>query len=247
MDRLIKRVCAVAAAAVLSGSAIPALAQSSDSGVNPILISGDQSAERIAEVCGLAAEEIRGQVVLSPPSAPPPAGEFSVQVTASGDRINFRDTSSLDQFNGTAGVEAVGVRRNGTYVYCYEDRVTDRNLDAPGSGNPNQVTVVWGPGPCPIEDVAPLCSIYNTPERTVDFIQGHLLGTQEVNLCGCPPVQAAFCDPTVPSGTEGSCIPAGETEFRDSEFTGSATIGTGTCETITTTVGGRLRKMTVCN
>jgi hypothetical protein len=244
MDRFIKRVCAMTAAAVLSGSAIPAFAQSSDSGVTPILISGDQSPERIAAVCGITAANIRGTVVVGTSADP----GFSVQVTPNGtERINFTDTSSPDQFNGTRGVEAVGVRRNGTNVFCYQDRITDTSLDAPGTGTPNQVTVVWGPGPCPIEDVTPLCAIYNTPTRTVDFVQGHLLGTQQVNICGCPPVQAQFCDPSVPSGASGSCIPAGETEFRESEFTGSATIGTGTCETITTTIGGRIRKLTVCD
>jgi hypothetical protein len=246
MTALIKRLFAAATIAGLAGWAIPALGQTSDSGVNPTLISGDQSPERIASVCGLSPADVRGQLVLSPPTSSPPPGDFDVDVTVSGDRLAFTNSSTPDQFNG--GIGAVGVRRNGTYVYCYPAEArADANLDAPGSGTPNQVTFIFGPGPCPFSDVTTLCGVYNTPERTVDFIQGHLTGTQEVNICGCPPAEANFCDAALPPGTEGSCVPPGQTsEFQGSEFTGSATVGTGTCEQLTTTVGGRLRTITVC-
>lgn len=245
----IKSVGAAVMIAGLIGSALPASAQTSTSGVNPTLISGDQSPERIAEVCGIDLADIRGEVVLSPPSSTPPPGAFTVGVTVTGDKLAFTDASAPDQFGGTKGVEAVGVRRNGTYVYCYDDTVADSNLDAPGSGTPNQVTFVWGPGPCPFTDaeLAPICAAYEgvDPAATEVFVQGHLLGaSQPVNICGCPPAEALFCD----EGTVGSCIPEGESEaFTGSEFTGSSTTGTGTCEQLTTTVGGRLRTITVCN
>jgi hypothetical protein len=255
MRSLIKHVFTAATIAGILGSAIPAFAQTSDAGVNPVLLTGDQNPLAIAAACGIISspptqeefdERVRAALQLSPPTQPPPPGEFDVQITVTGNLVAFTDESAPDQFNGTLGIEAVAVRRNGTLVYCYEDQVTDAGLDPPGTGV-NQVTVIWGPGPCPLADVTQLCAIYNTPERTVDFIQGHLAGTQDVNVCGCPPFQATFCDADVPAGQPGSCIPVGETEFRESEFTGSATIGTGTCETITTTVGGRIRKLTVCN
>jgi len=250
MDFLIKRMCAIAAVAVFSGSAIPApaFAQSSTSGVLPIVITGDQSPEKIADTCGIAAADIRGQVVLNSPGMGT-SGEFSVTVTPSGtDRIAFTDTSSPDQFNGTVGVEAVGVRRNGTNVFCFADQISDGSMDAPGSGAPNQITIIWGPGPCPFTDaeLAPICTAYQglDPEAEV-FVQGHVLGAnQPVNMCGCGEVEALFCD----EGTVGSCIPAGESsEFTGSEFTGSSTVGTGTCEQVTTTIGGRVRTVTVCN
>jgi len=257
MRSLIKHWFTAATIVGILGLAMPALAQTSAAGVNPKLLSGDQTAAAIAAACGIT--DVRFSLELSPPTQPPPAGEFDVDVTVTGNTLAFTDVSDPpdqfdltagDQFNGTRGIEAVGVRRNGTHVYCYEDQVTDSGLDPPGTGV-NQVTFVWGPGPCPFDDVTAICEAYNGPgdiNRTVDFIQGHVAGaTQPVNICGCPPAEATFCDATLPPGTAGSCIPEGQTtDFQGSEFTGSATVGTGTCEQVTTTVGGRLRTITVC-
>lgn len=245
-----KCVCAATMIAVIFGSALPASAQTSTAGVNPTFLPGDPSAEAIAGACGIGPDDIRFSLSLSPVASPPPS-QFSATFTVSGDTLAFTDTSSPpDQFNGTKGIEVVAVRRNGTHVYCYADQVSDSQLDPPGNGAPNQVTVVWGPGPCPFTDaeLAPICSAYESlldPESTESvFLQGHVVGaSQPVNICGCPPAEALFCD----EETVGSCVPAGEGPFAGSEFTGSATAGTNTCEQVTTTVGGRLRTMTVCN
>ena len=249
MTPSMKYMCLAAMIVGLFGSALPASAQTSTAGVNPTFVPGDPSAQVIAGLCGIGPDDIRFSVTLSPVASPPPS-QFSANFTVTGDTLAFTDTSSPpDQFNGTKGIEAVAVRRNGTNVYCYADQVSDSKLDPPGNGAPNQVTVIWGPGPCPFieAELAPICAAYQSldPEADSIFVQGHVLGTsQPVNICGCPPAEALFCN----EGTEGSCIPAGESgAFQGSEFTGSSTVGTGTCEQLTTTVGGRLRTITVCN
>lgn len=257
MTSLIKRLSTVAMIVGICGTATPAFAQTavSDAGVVPILLQGDQTPAAIAAACHIPVLPNR-QLQLSP-SSPGGSNEFGfgAQITVSGDTIAFKDTSSPapDQFNGTPGIEGVGVRRNGTYVYCYNDKVRDGHLDAPGSGTPNQVTLIWGPGPCPLEadDVAAICAIYNpNPEQpSVDFIQGHQIEkNQPVNLCGCQS-EVSFCDPSLPQGQPGACLPAGQSNvFQGSEPQNSATIGTGTCKQVALpTVGGSLRYTTVCN
>jgi hypothetical protein len=257
MTSLIKSWSTAAMIVGILGSAAPAFAQTavSDAGVAPILLQGDQSPAAIAAACQIPFLPNR-QIQLSPAS---PGGSnafgFGAQIIVSGETIAFTDTSSPapDQFNGTLGIEGVGVRRNGTYVYCYNDKVHDSRLDAPGSGSPNQVTLVWGPGPCPLDDatVAQVCAAYNPdPQQpTVDFIQGHQIKkNQPINLCGCES-QVSFCDPSLPQGTPGACIPAGQSNvFQGSEPQNSATVGTGTCKQVALpTVGGSLRYTTVCN
>src|SRR5262245_60061422 len=178
----------------LVGSAGPAIAKTavSDAGVVPIFFAGDagQTPTTIAAACHIPLLDNRAIQKSSPPWSN--AFGFSAQITFTGETIAFTDTSSPapDQFNGTLGIEAVAVRRNGTYIYCYHDQVHDGHLDAPGNGTPNQVTLVWGPGPCPLNDtdVAKVCAIYNPPGAppTVDFIQGHQIEPKEpINLCGC--------------------------------------------------------------
>lgn len=251
MTLSMKPVYAAAMIAGLFGSALPASAQTSTAGVNPTFLPGDPDLQAIAAECGIGPDDIRFSFETSPVASPPP-GEFSANFTVTGDTLAFTDTSSPpDQFNGTKGIEVVAVRRNGTHVYCYADQVTDSNLDPPGNGAPNQVTAIWGPGPCPFTDaeLVPICTAYEglLEEGSTDsvYVQGHVVGTsQPVNICGCPPAEALFCS----EDTVGSCIPEGEGgAFAGSEFTGSATAGSNTCEQVTTTVGGRTRTITVCN
>jgi hypothetical protein len=254
MTSLIKRWFTAVMIVGLVGSAAPALAQTavSDAGVAPILLQGDQTPTAVAAACHIPFLPGR-QLQLSPSTPGGSFGEFGAQITASGEFIAFTDTSSPapDQFNGTLGIEAVGVRRNGTYVYCYHDKVHDSHLDAPGSGAPNQVTLVWGPGPCPLDDatVAEVCAAYNPDPQnpTVDFLQGHQVKkNQPVNLCGCEQ-EISFCDPALSPGTPGACFPAGQTQFQEGQAQNSSTVGTGTCKLVALpSSGGTLTYTTIC-
>jgi len=246
MRFLIERLFATAMAAGILGLAAPALAQTSGTGIVPIFISGDASLAQIKAACGITA--VRASVNQNPISSPASTGDFSVTFVVSGELLSFEDISPPDQFLGTPGVEAFAVRRNSTNVYCYPTRVEDTGLDAPGSGSPNEITVVWGPGPCPLEDTTAACSAYPNPP---DYIQGYVIApSQPANFCGCGANQVLDCDPALPVGDPGSCNPqSGALTGVSSTVVGTA--GTGTCQQLTQPIssGGRLimKTYTVCD
>jgi hypothetical protein len=71
----------------------------------------------------------------------------------------------------------------------------------------------------PQDEVEAVCNAYNKAGleeyKKVDYIVGLKHGPDELNICGCPPVQAQACDATEPPGTSSSpnresCNPKGE-------------------------------------
>jgi hypothetical protein len=196
-----------------------ALAQTSSTGVEPIFISGDASPDQIMKACGIARERafLDPSPIVSKPSKTVGGFTFSVTIEVSGELLKFDDTSPTSQLNGTPGVEAVAVKGEGTNVYCYPTRYSDSELGAPpGSGSPSGIIVVWGPGPCLLDDtqLGKLCLAYNESDRITDFVHAQKIhpesGELEVNVCGCPPVVVQNCDPARPPGTADSCNPDNE-------------------------------------
>ncbi len=231
MECTIMRLAIAGVVAAALGSPAPVAAQQSATGVDPVFFQGDATPEQIAEICGIPFDEDR-VVVLSPTSFPSLPGDFQVDGSLTGETLSFTDISALSQSNGTPGLEAAAVRRNSTNIYCYPTRIADSELDAPGNGSPNQVTFIWGPGPCLLDEtqVGTVCSAYNPSDdpddlgRTADFVHAQEIHPEpgQSNVCGCPPVQVQNCDPTQPAGgpvdddpltpppNPDSCNPTGE-------------------------------------
>lgn len=245
MQALFVRMLRLAAAVAALAVAMPASAQPpcpgggqpSTTGVCPKFNNGDQSEAGIALDCGIST--VRGFVKVNNPPAGPVTfnnGNFHVQVTVNQSTgiVSFTDkslnnTSTADDFFGTPGLEAVGVRKNGTNDYCFPTRISDGGLDPPGNGTPNEITFIWGPGPCPLDatDKGTACDAYNIPTRQADYLQAKDIQAPAANSCGCPPVVAEDCDPALPAGTASSCNPTGgmllgaPATGSDTQFSGS--------------------------
>lgn len=219
----------------------------SAAGICPIFVQGDPSCIDAAQICSIA-QGLQAPIVFSPPPGPP-GGVDGVVVTISGTSATVRDTNTaLNQQLGRPGIEAIIARRNSAYIYCGTEILNDV-VKAPGNQAPNQLTICFAKGPCglSLDNVSNACNAYNTPNVTANFVQAYQVGPveQEVNLCGCSPFVAQFCDirsPVFagPGDTNPrfvSCNPDGKQVLKSAEAEGTATMGTNSC--VMRTIGGR--------
>jgi hypothetical protein len=244
--RLVVPVTVIVGALGTAGQAVaqtcPNGAPRSAAGICPVFFPGDPSCADAFQVCGFPPE---AQIVVSPPRSVL-TGSFRIEVTAVGAALDVKDVSPVSQQNGTRGMEILVARRNGAYIYCGTSLLHDV-VRAPGTGSPSQLSVCWAKGPCGLDEVrvGEVCTRYNPAgSRTADFLQAYLVGPleQSVNLCGCSPAIAQFCDARQPIlDTEGNpafvaCNPDGS-PLKSAEAESIATEGTDTC--IWMTIGGR--------
>lgn len=143
-------------------------------------------------------------------------------------------------------MEIIIARRNGSYVYCGTEILRDL-VRAPGTQAANQVTICFAEGPCDLNatPVVNACNAFNSGGGTANFLQAYRVGPteQDVNLCGCPPFAAQFCDirqprnvGSPPSASFVACNPD-SSALKSAEAEGTATIGGNTC--VMRTIGGR--------
>jgi hypothetical protein len=234
-------VSALACAELVVAQTCPSGAPPSAAGICPVFFPGDPSCTDAFQVCGFSPE---GQIVVSPPRSSS-NGAFQIEVTPLGGALDVKDVSPPSQQNGTRGYEAAIVRRNGAYIYCGTSVLHD-TVRAPGNGTPSQLTICWAKGPCGLDEtrVGNVCNQYNQPTRTADFLQAYEIGPleQDVNVCGCSPAVAQFCDARQPIlDQQGNprfvaCNPDGS-PLKAAESESIATEGTDTC--IWMTLGGR--------
>jgi hypothetical protein len=227
----------------------PSGAPASAAGICPVFVPGDPSCADAVEICGVSKE---GQVVVSPPKSFR-TGPFQIEVTTMGYAIDVKDVSPPSQQNGTRGYEIAIVKRDGANIYCGTSVLHDI-VTAPGSRSArtgshrwSKLTICWGRSPCGLDEtrVENACSQYNDPyTRRADFLQAYEIGPieQEINLCGCAPAVAQFCDPRQPILDQQedprfvACNP-NNAPLKAAEAESVATEGTDTC--IWMTIGGR--------
>jgi hypothetical protein len=254
-------VTALALTAGMLGSASPGLADGSAcphglppsaAGICPVLALPTTSCGDAAAICGIRRATGDSEVVVSPPrtgSFQSESGKFKIQVNAYGSTLRVREISDASQQNGTQGFEAMVVKHRVHHVpvalvYCGTS-VLDDVVKGPGE----RLSVCWASGPCGVgEDrVDDICAQYNPSEgpRTADFVQSYLIGPieQSVNICGCAPAVAQFCDPRPPIGDSEeeitrfvACNP-NNAPLKATESEAVSTEGSDTC--IWMTMGGR--------
>lgn len=243
MKSLLSLVVGLAGIAV-SGQAFsqvtcPNGAPPSASGICPVFIQGDPSCVDAAQICDIDPAD---QVIFSPVGGS--ADGVAVRVVGTG--VDVRDIlSAPDQQLGRPGMEVIIARRNSAYVYCGVEVLHDV-VTAPGRQTPNQVTVCFAKGPCGLTPtrVSNACSAYNSGGTTANFLQAYQVGPrdQTVNICGCSPFVARFCDNRTPVLDENqdprfvACNQNGS-PLKSVEAEGTATIGTNSC--VLRTIGGR--------
>jgi hypothetical protein len=219
----------IGATITIVGLGTPALAQT-DSGVEPEVFAGPVTCTtpEIVAFCNLSNPV---ELAISPPknnarniftsgtvNRPAFSGQFRVAVTVAADStFSFEDLSlvgvSESQQADTPGVECVISRSSSlANVYRRVNWLSDSGL-MPPSGSVGQIKFCWSEGPCKEvqSNVGSSCTSWNQNDSTpgAHFLQGHLATPdQPLNLCGCPPVVARLCDPTVPAG-QGGCFAAG--------------------------------------
>ena len=225
-----------AAAQTTCPNGAPAIA----TGICPIFVQGDPSCVDAAQICKISVVK---QVVFSPPSNSTIEG---VTVKLVGSAADIKDVySTPDQQQGRPGMDALIARRNSAYIYCGIDIFHDV-VTAPGKQSPNQVTICFAKGPCGLSQtgVANACNVYNNAGVTANFLQAYKVGPleQDVNICGCSPFVARFCDLRAPILDEESkprfaACNQDNSPLKSVEAEGTATIGTSTC--VLRTIGGR--------
>ncbi len=96
--------------------------------------------------------------------------------------------------------------------------------------------------PCLLTDaqVAAACLAYENPnnEARKNYLQAHLIKPQQpVNICGCLPEVATFCDPSLIFPAAESC-PPGQGGITGLDTQATVTTGTATCQRVIS--GGRV-------
>jgi len=240
----------VAEAAAQTPPACPNNAPRSAAGICPVFVQGDPTCVEAAQICGIGVEDLASV-------SPLPNSDNGVSFTVSGTSAVVKDTfTTPNQQTGRPGFEAIIARRNGAYIYCGIEILNDL-VKAPGPGAPNQVTVCFAKGPCEqtTTQVSAACAAYG---GAASFLQAYNIGPleQTVNICGCSPSVARFCDPRPPIYADpptnavprfAACNPGAIDEvtltkypqapFKALEAEGTATIGINTC--VLRTIGGR--------
>jgi hypothetical protein len=228
---------AQAAAQTTCPNGVPASA----AGICPIFVQGDPSCVNAAQICGV---NIIQQLVFYPAAG----SSFGVTVKRIGSAVDVKDTQSApDQQFGRPGIDVIIARRNGAFVYCGADILHDV-VTAPDRQAPNQVTICFAKGPCGLKpaDVASACNVYNNRYlgTVANFLQAYRVGPleQDVNICGCPPFVARFCDFKAPVlDEEGKqrfvACNQNRSPLKATEAEGTTTIGTDSC--VLRTIGGR--------
>lgn len=164
--------------------------------------------------------------------------EVSWQVVSATGAVNVADLTAaiFSQQADVPGFEAViGEGRNGSNVYCGFNRTAVDGVVAPVINTPTKITFCWASGPClqSPEEVEEACLAYENPNdpNRKNYLQAHRVAPQQpINVCGCSPEVAQFCDPSIP----GSC-PSGNISALATQ--GVATSGTATCQRVV--IGGR--------
>ena len=220
-------------------------ASPSASGICPVFVQGDPNCNDAAQICSIV-QGLQVPLVFSPP----PGTQVGVTVTLSGTSAVVKDTNiTFDQQLGRPGIEAIIARRNSAYIYCGTEILNDI-VKAPGNQAPNQVTVCFAKGPCGLEPgpLTSACNAYNPvpTSPTANFIQAYKVGPieQAVNICGCSPFAARFCDVRAPvfagpGDTNPRFVACNQdaSPLKSVEAEGTATIGTNSC--VMRTIGGR--------
>ena len=233
-------------AADVAAQICPATATSSAAGIKPIFVPGDPSCADAFAICGF---QEGAQIVRSPPSSLL-TGAFRIQVAPAcgGAALDVKDVSPASQQNGTPGYKVAIVRRNGANIYCGTGVLHDV-VRPPGTGTPTQLTICWAKGPCGINEtqVGNACAQYNQPVRKADFLQAYKVGPieQDVDVCGCAPSVAQFCDARQPIFVPQTSPPEprfvacnpDNSPLKATEAESLATEGSETC--IWMTIGGR--------
>ncbi len=217
----------------------------SAAGICPVFDQGDPDCEVAAQICGFA-EGL--QFVFSPV----PNSGSGITVTVSGTSATVKDTLvTPNQQDGRPGIEAIIARRNSAYIYCGTEILNDV-VKAPGSQAPNQVTVCLAKGPCGLSETQLINGTNGVCDRygaTANFVQAYQVGPieQNVNICGCSPFVARFCDirapifappvNNIPQPRFVSCNPDGQQVLKSAEAESTATMGTNSC--VMRTIGGR--------
>jgi hypothetical protein len=233
MNMRLREATVIGATIAITGLGTPALAQSpTDSGVVPEVFAGSVTCTtpEIVAFCNLSNPV---ELAVSPPknnarnvfttatvTRPAFTGRFQIALTVAADNtFSFEDLSLVSDFPNenqqadTPGLECVISRSSSlANVYRRVNWPSDSGLMPPG-GPLGQITFCWSEGSCKEKqgNVSSSCSAWNQSDGTpgAHFLQGHLATPdQPLNLCGCPPVVARLCDPTVPAG-QGGCFAAG--------------------------------------
>jgi hypothetical protein len=213
----------------------------SAAGICPVFVQGDPSCVEAAQICSINSNQ--QPVVFSPVTSSTISG---IRLRVVGTAVDVKDTfGAPDQQLGRPGFDAVIARRNSAYVYCGNDTIHDI-YTAPGKQTPNQVTVCFAKGPCGLspEGVTNACNFYNSTGVTANFLQAYKVGPiqQDINICGCSPFVARFCELRTPALDEDGnprfvACNQDSSPLKSVEAEGTATIGTNTC--ILRSIGGR--------
>jgi hypothetical protein len=164
--------------------------------------------------------------------------------------INVKDLTPAvyPQQTDLPGFEAVIAEgKKGSNVYCGTNLTNVAAIKPPSQSTPSRITFCWRSGPClvPQDQVETACMQYppydpgetNPLLRVKNYLQAHRIAPQQpINLCGCAPEIAKFCDPSVP----GSCTD-GTGALSGLETQATMTSGSNTCRQIV--IGGRAMKI----